>query len=133
MQIKKVKELPKRADRGRRYVVPTMSALRKPQAFLRIAGRRIQLFVKANAQAMITSSTEKLRNAFVKALGVSPDSDFESMAYGQTPGWDSIAHMALISEIETAFDIMLATDDVIGMSNFLKAKEIVARNGVSFA
>ena len=110
-----------------------MSALRKPQAFLRIAGCRIQLFVKANAQAMITSSTEKRRNAFVKALGVSPDSDFESMAYGQTPGWDSIAHMALISEIETAFDIMLATDDVIGMSNFLKAKEIVARNGVSFA
>jgi acyl carrier protein len=82
---------------------------------------------------MVTSSTEKLRNAFVNALHVSPDSDFESMAYGQTPGWDSIAHMALISEIETAFDIMLATDDVIGMSNFSKAKEIVARSGVSFA
>jgi acyl carrier protein len=82
---------------------------------------------------MIISSIEKLKNAFVNALGVSPDSDFESMAYGQTPGWDSVAHMALISEIETAFDIMLATDDVIGMRNFLKAKEIVARNGVSFA
>jgi acyl carrier protein len=67
------------------------------------------------------------------ALGVSPDDDFESMAYGQTPGWDSIAHMALISEIETAFDIMLPTDDVIGMRNFAMAQEIVARNGVSFA
>lgn len=84
---------------------------------------------------MITSSSsiEKLRSAFVSALGVSADSDFESMAYGQTPGWDSIAHMVLISEIETAFDIMLATDDVIGMNSFLKAKEIVARSGVSFA
>jgi acyl carrier protein len=82
---------------------------------------------------MINSSTEKLRNAFVNALGASPDSDFESMAYGQTPGWDSIAHMALISEIESAFDIMLATDDVIGMSSFVKAKEIVARNGVSIS
>jgi acyl carrier protein len=82
---------------------------------------------------MVTLSIEKLRNAFVNALHVSPDSDFESMAYGRTPGWDSIAHMALISEIETAFDIMLATDDVIGMSNFLKAREIVARNGVRFA
>ena len=75
---------------------------------------------------------EKLQNAFVNGLGVSPDSDFESMAYGQTAGWDSVAHMALISEIENAFDIMLATDDVIGMSSFLKAKEIVARNGVAF-
>jgi acyl carrier protein len=80
-----------------------------------------------------SSSIEKLRNAFVNALGVSADSDFESMAYGRTPGWDSIAHMVLISEIETAFDIMLATDDVIGMSSFLKAKEIVGRSGVSFA
>jgi acyl carrier protein len=82
---------------------------------------------------MDNSSTEKLKSAFVSALGVSQDGDFEAMAYGQTPGWDSIAHMALISEIETAFDIMLATDDVIGMSSFLKAKEIVARAGVSFA
>jgi acyl carrier protein len=82
---------------------------------------------------MISSSMEKLKNAFVNVLGVSPDDDFESMAYGRTPGWDSVAHMALIAEIEAAFDIMLATDDVIGMSNFLKAKETVARNGVSFA
>jgi len=82
---------------------------------------------------MIVSSIEKLKNAFVNALGVSPDDDFESMAYGQTPSWDSVAHMTLITEIETAFEIMLPTDDVIGMSSFLKAKEIVARNGVSFA
>jgi acyl carrier protein len=81
---------------------------------------------------MIISPIEKLRNAFVNTLGVSPDGDFESLAYGQTTGWDSIAHMALISEIETEFDIMLATDDVIGMSSFPKAREIVARNGVDF-
>jgi acyl carrier protein len=82
---------------------------------------------------MVTSSLEKLQSAFVMVLGVSPDGDFESIAYGQTPGWDSVAHMALISEIETAFDIMLSTDDVIGMSSFLKAKEIVSRSGVNFA
>jgi acyl carrier protein len=82
---------------------------------------------------MVNSAVEKLKSAFVSALGVRSDDNFESMAYGQTPGWDSIAHMALINEIETAFEIMLATDDVIGMSSFLKAKEIVARNGVSFA
>ena len=81
---------------------------------------------------MPTSSTEKLKSAFVNILGVSPEDDFEAMAYGQTPGWDSVAHMALISEIENVFEIMLPTDDVIGMSSFPKAKEIVARNGVSF-
>ena len=82
---------------------------------------------------MINSSMDKLKTAFINVLGMSPADDFDSMAYGQTLGWDSVAHMALISEIETAFDIMLDTDDVIGMSSFLKAKEILARNGVSFA
>jgi acyl carrier protein len=76
---------------------------------------------------------EKLKNAFVNALGVSPNDDFESMAYGQTSGWDSVAHMTLINEIERAFEIMLPTDEVIAMSSFQKAKEIVARNGGSFA
>jgi acyl carrier protein len=79
---------------------------------------------------MVNSSMAKLKNAFVNVLGVSPDGDFESVAYGQTPGWDSIAHMNLIAEIEMAFDIMLPTDDVIGMSSFQKAKEIVARSGI---
>jgi len=82
---------------------------------------------------MVNSSMEKLKNAFVKVLGVGPDGNFESMAYGETQGWDSIAHMNLVAEIETAFDIMLATEDVIGMRTFVKAKEIVARNGASFA
>jgi len=81
---------------------------------------------------MVNSSLEKLKNAFVNALRVSPDTDFESLAYGQTTGWDSVGHMDLIMQIEGAFDIMLPTDAVIGMSSFLKAKEIVARSGVSF-
>jgi len=81
---------------------------------------------------MTTSSMEKLKDAFVEVLNVNPSDDFDSMAYGQTQGWDSVAHMALIAAIENTFDIMLPTDDVIGMSSFLKAKEILARNGVVF-
>jgi acyl carrier protein len=69
----------------------------------------------------------KLQGAFVRALGVPEDADFESMEYSKTAGWDSVAHMALVAEIEGAFDIMLSTEDVIGMSSFHKAKEIVAK------
>ena len=80
----------------------------------------------------MSSSSEKLKTAFITALGVSTESDFETLAYGQTPGWDSVAHMSLINEIEIAFNIMLSTDDVIGMSDFKKAREIVAKSGVTF-
>jgi acyl carrier protein len=79
------------------------------------------------------SSLEKLQAAFVSTIGVPATADFEKLAYGQTTGWDSIAHMALINEIESSFDIMLDTDDVIDMSSFSKAKEILGKCGVVFA
>jgi acyl carrier protein len=75
---------------------------------------------------------DKLRDAFVTALGISPSTNFESLTYGQSDHWDSVAHMDLITQIEAAFEIRLATDEVVRMSSFLKAKEIVAYKGVDF-
>lgn len=71
---------------------------------------------------------EKLKEAFVEALSVGIERVDDSLSYGSA-GWDSLAHMVLVSKIEAAFDIMLDTDDVIGMSDFAKAKEIVVRHG----
>ena len=41
--------------------------------------------------------------------------------------------MQLVAAIENAFDIMLTTDQVIGMSSFCKAREFAALHGVVFA
>jgi acyl carrier protein len=79
------------------------------------------------------SSLEKLKAAFVSSVGVPATAEFDRLAYGQTAGWDSIAHMTLINEIESGFDIMLDTDDVIDRSSFSKAKEILGKYGVVFA
>jgi len=76
------------------------------------------------------SSLQKLQAAFVSAIGVPETVNFDTLAYGETSGWDSIAHMRLINEIESAFDIMIDTEDVIDMSSFGKAKEIVGKYGV---
>ena len=81
--------------------------------------------------ANIMSNLDLLKGAFVDVIGVDPATDFNSLVYGSTVGWDSVAHMALIAAIEGVFDIMLPTDDVIDMSSFAKAKEIVAKHGVS--
>jgi len=78
------------------------------------------------------TANDKLKNAFQQALGMAPDANFEEAQYGDTEGWDSAAHMALIAEIEGAFDIMLDTDEVIGMSSFGKAREFVANHGIAF-
>ncbi len=70
---------------------------------------------------------EKLKNAFIQALGIDENIVRDSLAYQSIPQWDSITHMILISEIESAFDISLETDDVIDMSSFEKAREIVKK------
>lgn len=73
--------------------------------------------------------TEKLKGAFAAGLGVAESTDFESLEYRKIPQWDSVAHMQLVMEIETVFDIMLSTDDVIGLSSFIVARDIVTRHG----
>ena len=55
-----------------------------------------------------------------------------SASYGETDGWDSAAHMALIAEVEGAFDVMLDTDEVIGMSSFAVARQILTKHGIHF-
>ncbi len=73
----------------------------------------------------------KLATAFRSSLGLPDDLDLEQAAYGTTRGWDSVAHMQLVAAIEDAFGIMMETEDVIGMSSFPVAKQILRdRHGI---
>jgi acyl carrier protein len=78
------------------------------------------------------TSIEKLQEAFSTALALPNGLDYEALAYGQVEGWDSVAHLNLVAEIESKFDIMLATEDVIDLSSFPKAKEILGKYDVAF-
>lgn len=73
----------------------------------------------------------RLTEAFRTALGLSPGTDCTSLTYRSIPEWDSVAHMQLVAEIESAFDVMFETDEVIGMSSYQKAKEILAAHGIT--
>lgn len=75
---------------------------------------------------------KKLQRAFVKALGVPADADFDSLEYSKHKSWDSVAHMVLVSELELAFGIMLENKDIIGMSSFSVAIEILQKHDVRF-
>ena len=70
---------------------------------------------------------QRLTNVFCECLGISPDIVTENLAYGSIRQWDSVAHMTLIVGLEDEFDIMIETDDVIDMSTFKKAEEIVCK------
>jgi len=75
---------------------------------------------------------DKLRDCFTRALGLPRERVTDDLAYNTVKEWDSVGHMALVVEIEDAFEVMLDTDDILGMSSVAKAREILSRNGVSF-
>ena len=80
----------------------------------------------------MTENENKLRLAFAQGLNLPESGVNESLTYANSPGWDSIAHMALISALDTTFDIMIDTEDVIDMSSYTKAREILGKYGVQF-
>lgn len=71
---------------------------------------------------------EKLETAFATGLGLPATTDFPSLEYRKIPEWDSVAHMQLVMEIENTFDIMLPTEDVLALSSFAVAIDIVTRH-----
>ena len=69
---------------------------------------------------------DALRAVFRAVFDLDAAAAVDGLAYRAIPAWDSIGHMRLVAELETAFDLMLDTDEVIGLSDFAKAVEIVS-------
>ena len=72
----------------------------------------------------------RLRDVFRKSLELPPDYQVDDLAYRGVEKWDSLAHMSLVAGLEDAFDILIDTDDVIEISSFARAREILGRYGV---
>jgi acyl carrier protein len=77
-------------------------------------------------------NAEKLRRIFAEALNIKIETVKDDLEYNSIPEWDSVAHMSLVAAIDNGFEIMLDTDDVIDMSSFGKAKEILKKYDVEF-
>lgn len=71
---------------------------------------------------------KKLRQIFASSLNIKIDDVHDDLKYATIPEWDSVAHMALVAAIEDGFDIMLDAEDVIDMSSFAKARDIVSKH-----
>jgi len=70
---------------------------------------------------------DRVNKVFLEVIGIDPAIDSEKLVYSEIPGWDSVAHMALIAALEEEFDCMLDMDDIIDMSNYDKALTIMAK------
>ncbi len=79
------------------------------------------------------TNLDRLRVAFQIALGLPEDANVDRLEYRTIEQWDSLAHLSLVAEIEDAFDVMIDTDEVIDMSSFDKAIDILRAHDVDVA
>ncbi len=69
----------------------------------------------------------KLQKAFEMGLSLSSGINYTKLEFAKSSEWDSIAHLHLIAAIEDEFGIMIETIDVLDMSSYHKAVEIVRK------
>jgi acyl carrier protein len=70
---------------------------------------------------------DRILKAFEEGLEVPADVETSTLEFNVTPEWTSIGHMMLIAALEAEFDVMLETDDILAMSTFSKAVEIMGK------
>ena len=75
-------------------------------------------------------SLDRLKAAFRDACEMPEENIHDALQYNTVRQWDSVGHMALVAELEGRFDIMLDTDEILGMSSFAKAREILKNHGI---
>lgn len=78
------------------------------------------------------NNQDKLINVFCNALEIDKSQVSEELTYQGIPEWDSISHMMLINEMESAFTIEIQPEHILEINSFGKAKTILSQYDISF-
>ncbi len=76
------------------------------------------------------NNRERLISVFKTVLEIEDTNKIPSLEYNTIPKWDSVGHMQLIAAIETEFDILMETEQIIDMSCFDVACTILGDHGI---
>tara|TARA_X000001036_G_C20509971_1_gene737662 strand:- start:694 stop:930 length:237 start_codon:yes stop_codon:yes gene_type:complete len=70
---------------------------------------------------------KKYQKVFIDSLNIDIKKFNQKLQYNEIPEWDSIGHMTLISNLETAFKITIDNEDVLDFSSFKKGMQILKK------
>jgi acyl carrier protein len=51
----------------------------------------------------------------------------DNMSFEDIPGWDSVGHMNLVTQLESHFGVALDMDEIVGLDSVGAVRAIVAR------
>jgi acyl carrier protein len=69
---------------------------------------------------------DKVREAFAESFGIDPKLVSIETSANDIPGWDSVGHLSLASNLEQVFGINLDVDELIEMENVREIVRIVS-------
>lgn len=81
----------------------------------------------ATVEELSAGNEQRLRAAFAEVLSLPTHQITDDIAYDKTSSWDSVAHLVLVAALDSTFDITMDTDDVIDLSSYSKAREILRK------
>ena len=80
---------------------------------------------------MNSSTEEKLKEILVKVLLVDGTKINDRMSRKDVEEWDSMAHLMLVSEIESEFGVMMSDDDITEIETVGDIKKVLRKLGVA--
>ena len=72
--------------------------------------------------------SERVASTFRSVFDLDDSVALDELEYNSTRVWDSVAHMTLIAALEQQFDCMLEMDEILEMSSYPKAVEIMGKH-----
>ena len=73
---------------------------------------------------------DPLRQTFATVLKLDPQSLTDDTSPENTPAWDSLRALQLVTAIEETFNVELATKDILRMRSLGMARDVLRRKGV---
>lgn len=71
-------------------------------------------------------TTDKVAAAFRAAMRLDGTFAIEDhMTFDDVPGWDSVGHMNLITELESRFGVSLDMDEIIAMDSVKAVRDVI--------
>jgi acyl carrier protein len=75
----------------------------------------------------MANANVKLKDILAKVLLVDENKISDDMSRKSVEEWDSMAHLMLVSEIESAFGVALCDDDIMGIQTVGDIKKILKK------
>ena len=78
-------------------------------------------------RSSMNENLSKYQDAFIEAFEIEDKNILIDLKYQSIDEWDSIGHMALMAELESAFEITIKTEDLIVFESYKQGVDILAR------